>query len=89
MAARAWAALLALLLGLGAGAALASPTANEYRECHRRAAARLQFCLDQQPGGQADAGCWTQSRQQQQACYRELRASHARPPPRQPEPPRR
>lgn len=77
------------LLGLAATAALASPTSNEYARCHRLAAATLEHCLNAQPGAHASDACWTQSRQRQQVCYRELRESHSRPAPRPPTAPQR
>ncbi|QRR35877.1 hypothetical protein JNX00_08460 [Hydrogenophaga sp. YM1] len=72
-------ALAAVTAGLALGTAWASPTSDEFRHCHRVAAAALQFCLDKNPGGRHGEACWTQSRRQQQACYREVRESHRRP----------
>lgn len=53
--------------------ALASPTPGDYRSCHRLAAAQLQRCLDEAPGTRQGSRCWDQSRQTNQACYREQR----------------
>ena len=75
-------AVMALLALVAAGAALASPTSSEFQQCHRVAAATLQYCLDETPGNLHGPGCWQKSRRSQERCYDEVRASHQRPPPR-------
>ncbi len=79
--------LLATMALLAGGAALASPTDNEYQQCHRMAAATLQYCLDESPGNLHGPGCWETSRRIQKRCYGEVRASHQRPPRPPPQPP--
>ncbi len=58
---------------------LASPSPDDYRQCHRAAATVLQRCLDAVPGSRHGSRCWDQSRRANEACYREQR-SKAHPP---------
>ena len=53
----------------------ASPTANEYQQCHRAAAEYLQRCLDERPGYD-NAQCWDRAKKLQAKCYADVRASH-------------
>lgn len=80
-------AAMAVMVLLAGNAALASPTSNEYQQCHRVAALTLQYCLDETPGNLHGPGCWEKSRHSQERCYGEVRASHQRPPRPPPPPP--
>jgi hypothetical protein len=55
--------------------ALASPTSDDYRKCHRVAAATLTDCLDQTPG-QASTQCWATSERSNRNCYRSVQQDH-------------
>ncbi len=55
--------------------AWASPTPEDYRQCHRKAATVLRHCLDEAPGARHGNQCWETSRQTQKACYLEMRKS--------------
>lgn len=57
------------------GAALASPTAEEFLPCHKMAADMLQRCLDGRPGYENDA-CWAEAKTAQQRCYRSVNKAH-------------
>lgn len=72
-------ALLALLVPVWAAA---SPTSDEFEDCHRLAAASLRHCLDESPG-RLQEGCWNQSQASARACYAGVHRSHARDPERE------
>jgi hypothetical protein len=63
---------LSLVISHGAWA---SPTPEDYRQCHRMAATVMQRCLDEAPGARHGNQCWEMSRQTQKTCYREMRTS--------------
>ena len=60
-----------------ASLALASPTDNEFRTCHKLAAATLQHCLDEQPGADRPQ-CWSKSRAAAKRCDADIREEHRR-----------
>ena len=68
--------LLATYGGLFLSAALASPTSNQYEECHALAAASLRSCLDA-AGTALPQQCWSDSRRHVQRCYGEVRRADA------------
>jgi hypothetical protein len=68
--------MLATCGGLFLSAALASPTSNQYEECHALAAAGLRSCLDA-AGTALPQHCWSDSRRHVQRCYRDLRGTDA------------
>lgn len=64
-----------LWLVIGVWPAYASPTPDEYRQCHQLAAQSVQRCLDERPGYDS-APCWRSAQDAQAKCYADLRASH-------------
>ncbi len=63
---------LLIFLCLGVSVAQASPTSNEWRDCHKLAARALQACLDRIPGytEEAQQKCWQDAQARQRLCYR-------------------
>lgn len=56
-------------------AAFASPTSDEFLNCHRMASSALLTCLDQRPGYQ-NGNCWDSARSMNDACYDNVRKEH-------------
>lgn len=55
----------------------ASPTAEDFRNCHRVAAAALEACLNENPGSQNTSICFNSSSGVLSKCVTELKSSHS------------
>ena len=66
---------LLVALACGVPAAFASPTSDEFMQCHQLASSALLKCLDQSPGHQ-NKKCWDSVRSLNNACYDRVRKDH-------------
>ncbi|HJV76373.1 MAG TPA: hypothetical protein VJ654_19280 [Noviherbaspirillum sp.] len=66
---------LLVALACRVSAAFASPTSDEFMQCHRVASSALLRCLDQSPGLQDDK-CWESTRSMNDACYDRVRKDY-------------
>lgn len=71
--------LMMILAASASAMAMASPTSDEFKACHRQASAALSACLDQQPGYE-NAECWSHARGVNSDCYRRVAESYRRTP---------
>lgn len=58
--------------------ALATPTAEDFQQCHRMTAAALEECLNENPGSQNTTRCFKEASRVLSRCVAELKSSHSK-----------
>ena len=56
----------------------ASPTSNEYEECHKLASKYLYNCLNENMNSSSNGKCWVKSRESYKSCHSRIIKKHDR-----------
>ncbi|MFC1588815.1 hypothetical protein ACFL3P_00925 [Pseudomonadota bacterium] len=63
---------------LNVGVVLASPTSNEFEECHKLASKYLFNCLNENMNSSSNGKCWIKSRESYKSCHTRVIKRHDR-----------
>ena len=70
--------LIATIALLGVNAVNASPTSNEFEECHVLASKSLLYCLNKNMNSSSNGKCWIMSRESYKSCHTRVIKRHDR-----------
>ena len=70
--------LIATIALLGVNAVNASPTSNEFEECHVLASKSLLYCLNKNMNSSSNGKCWIKSRESYKFCHTRVIKRHDR-----------
>jgi len=70
--------LIATIALLGVNVVNASPTSNEFEECHILASKSLLYCLNKNMNSSSNGKCWIKSRASYKSCHTRVTKRHDR-----------